>query len=141
MTLTILTFRQRMTFHSIKQILHEIKHGVRYLFQTRNTYSLGLAGTGSVGMETALDNIIEPGDRVLVPIYGMWSERVANITWRLGATPITYMIKPYGYTFTLEEIEQGIKEYKPNIVYLVNGETSTGTGYLMPRPRRSYLNI
>ena len=43
------------------------------------------SGTGSAGMETCLVNLIEPGDRVLVGLNGVFGTRLAEVARRAGA--------------------------------------------------------
>lgn len=66
------------------QIVEDIKHGLRYLFQTNNSNTLAIVGTGSLGIETVLDNLVEPGDTVLILLNGMWADRVKEIVTRLS---------------------------------------------------------
>ena len=42
----------------------------RGVFQTANRWTLLVDGTARAGIEAALASLIEPGDRVLVPIFG-----------------------------------------------------------------------
>src|SRR5258708_20833174 len=43
---------------------------LRHVFQTKNEWTFALSGTGTAGMEAALANLIEPGDKVLACIHG-----------------------------------------------------------------------
>ncbi|OXA64076.1 Serine--pyruvate aminotransferase, mitochondrial [Folsomia candida] len=109
---------------AVIKIVEDIKHGLRYLFQTNNSNTLAIVGTGSLGIETVLDNLVEPGDTVLILLNGMWADRVKEIVTRLRI-PIP-MMKPPGSIFTMEEVELEIRSKKPKIVYAVNGESSAG---------------
>lgn len=46
------------------QIMDEISEGLRYTFQTKSKYTLMVSGTGHAGMEAAIANLVEPGDKV-----------------------------------------------------------------------------
>ncbi|CAL8138964.1 unnamed protein product [Orchesella dallaii] len=107
------------------KILFDIQDGIRYVLQTKNEYTLVYHGTGVMGMSGVLDNLIEPGDKVLVGVIGFWSDVGARNAERFGANVIR-MEKPIGSRFSLREIEAGIKQHRPKILYLVNGESSTG---------------
>ncbi|CAL8138968.1 unnamed protein product [Orchesella dallaii] len=109
---------------SIK-ILFDIQDGIRYVLQTKNEYTLVYHGTGTTGMTGVLDNMIEPGEKVLVGIIGYWATVASNIAKRLGANVIQ-MEKPHGSRFSLSEIEAALKQHRPNILYLINGESTTG---------------
>ena len=47
-------------------VMNEVQQLLRFVFQTENEFTIPVSGTGSAGMEAALCNFIEPGDRVLV---------------------------------------------------------------------------
>ncbi|CAL8138976.1 unnamed protein product [Orchesella dallaii] len=107
------------------KILFDIQDGIRYVLQTKNEYTVAYHGTGTTGMSGVLDNMIEPRDKVLVCIIGYWGNVVAKIAQRFGAN-VVRMEKSHGSRFSLNEIEAGLHRHRPNILYLVNGESSTG---------------
>lgn len=47
------------------QIMDEVKAGLRTLMGTDNVLTVPMSGTGSIGMEAAFVNMVEPGDKVL----------------------------------------------------------------------------
>src|SRR5512138_406969 len=47
------------------QVYRQEQDLLRYVFQTGNEWTFALSGTGTAGMEAALVNLIEAGDRVL----------------------------------------------------------------------------
>lgn len=64
--------------------MDEIKQGIQYVFQTRNPLTLVVSGSGHCAMETALFNLLEPGDSFLVGNNGIWGMRAAEIAERIG---------------------------------------------------------
>lgn len=64
--------------------MDEIKQGIQYAFQTQNTLTLVVSGPGHCALETALCNLLEPGDAFLVGANGIWGQRAAEIGERLG---------------------------------------------------------
>ena len=64
------------------------------IFKT-NGVVLPLAGTGTLGAEVALSNIIEPGDKVLVISGGYFGDRLAEIAVNLGAA-VDILEVPWG---------------------------------------------
>lgn len=68
----------------ILQIMDDIKAGLRYVFQTNNEVTLAVSATGHGGMETAMCNLVEPGDKVLVAVNGIWGRRAMDIASRYG---------------------------------------------------------
>ncbi len=98
---------------------------LRQVFQTENDLTLAIPGTGSAGMEAAICNFIEPGDRILVPIIGFFGERLAEMALRYGAE-VERLERPWGETFDPGEIESALEKKHYKIVALVHAETSTG---------------
>nr|XP_014124315.2 serine--pyruvate aminotransferase [Zonotrichia albicollis] len=109
----------------VLQVMDEIKAGIQYAFQTRNRLSLALSGSGHCAMEAALLNLLERGDTVLVAINGIWGQRAAEIARRLGAN-VCELLKPPGQYFTPQDIEQGLVQHKPLVLFITHGESSTG---------------
>ncbi|CAH1772479.1 unnamed protein product, partial [Owenia fusiformis] len=106
------------------QIMDDVKDGLRYAFQTKNELVLAVSGTGHAAMETAACNLIEDGDVVMVCNMGLWGTRFADMAERHGAD-VRQLKKDFGQAFTLEEIEQGLKDHKPVLVFLAQSESSS----------------
>ena len=107
------------------QLMGEVQELLRYAWQTDNRLTLPMSGTGSSAMEATLANTIEPGDTVLVAVKGYFGNRLLDMAGRYRAN-VQVIEKPWGEAFSLEEIEAGIKKYKPAILAMVHAETSTG---------------
>src|SRR5512147_933715 len=58
---------------------------LRYVFQTKNSFTLPVSGTGSAGMETCFVNMLEPGDTVIVGVNGVFGTRMCDVATRGGA--------------------------------------------------------
>jgi len=107
-------------------LMDEEQSLLREVFMTKNTLTLPLSGTGSTGMEAALCNFLEPGDRVIVGCNGFFSERMCEMAARYGAT-VTRIEKPWGEVFAPDEIEDALATGGPTkMAALVHAETSTG---------------
>ena len=106
-------------------LMGEVQELLRYAWQTDNRLTLPMSGTGSSAMEATLANTVEPGDTVLVAVKGYFGNRLLDMAGRYRAN-VQVIEKPWGEAFTLEEIEAGIKKYKPAILAIVHAETSTG---------------
>ncbi len=102
---------------------------LRLVFQTQNEWTFALSGTGTSGMEAALVNLLESGDRFLAAIHGYFGERLADIATRLGAQ-VDRIVRPLGEIFTVEEIEIALKKKKYKLLAIVHAETSTGAQQL-----------
>jgi alanine-glyoxylate transaminase/serine-glyoxylate transaminase/serine-pyruvate transaminase len=107
------------------QIMNEMQQMLRQVFRTDNELTLAVSGTGSAGMETCVVNLIEPGDRMLVGVNGVFGSRIADVAARCGAA-VTVIERPYGEVFSTDEIAAAVQRVQPKVVGLVNAETSTG---------------
>ncbi|WIA13100.1 hypothetical protein OEZ85_006700 [Tetradesmus obliquus] len=107
-------------------IMDEIKEGLRYMFQTESPYTLMISGTGHAGMEAAIANLLEPGEKIIVGVNGIWGERVADLAERYQGDVIQLKADP-GNTFSIAELKAAVAQHKPAILFLVQGESSTGT--------------
>src|SRR5512147_1651618 len=102
---------------------------LRYVFQTKNNWTFALSGTGTAGMESALANLIEPGDQVLACIHGYFGGRLAEIAERQGAS-VDRIERPLGEIFEVAEIEAALQKKKYKLLTVVHAETSTGAEQL-----------
>jgi alanine-glyoxylate transaminase/serine-glyoxylate transaminase/serine-pyruvate transaminase len=107
-------------------ILNGIRDQLQAVFQTRNKLTLAVSGTGSAGMETCVVNLIEPGDRMLVCVNGVFGQRMKDVAERAGARVTTTQV-PWGRVFDPYHIEDAFDCCGPfKVVGLVQAETSTG---------------
>jgi len=107
------------------KLMDEIQALLRYVFQTENFLTIPVSGTGSAAMETAVVNMVEPGERALICINGYFGARIAEMAQRYGAEVRT-INKAWGEVFSPEEIEQALHEFPARVVAIVQAETSTG---------------
>ncbi|KAK9822746.1 hypothetical protein WJX74_003394 [Apatococcus lobatus] len=106
-------------------LMDEIKAGLQYAFQTESKYTLLISGTGHAGMELCLANMLEPGQKVIIGNNGIWGERCADMAKRYEANVIELKCPP-GQSFTFEEVKKAVEEHKPALLFLCQGESSTG---------------
>ncbi|UOQ43698.1 alanine--glyoxylate aminotransferase family protein [Halobacillus salinarum] len=107
------------------KIMNEVMEMLRHIFQTKNKWAFPVDGTSRSGMEALLCSIIEPGDKILVPIFGRFGYLLTEICERHGAEVHT-MECTWGDVFDPADVIKEIKRVHPKIVALVHGETSTG---------------
>jgi (S)-ureidoglycine-glyoxylate aminotransferase len=107
-----------------RQYMREVSELYRGVFQTANRWTLLIDGTARSAIEAALASLIEPGDRVLVPIFGRFGHLKVEIARRFGAEVIP-METRWGSVFPPESLEQKIQAEKPKIVAISHGDTST----------------
>jgi (S)-ureidoglycine-glyoxylate aminotransferase len=96
----------------------------RGVFRTGNAATLVIDGTSRAGIEAAFVSLIEPGDRVLVPIFGRFGHLLREIAERCGADVHVREVE-WGTVFTPAQIERAIEETKPKLLAVVHGDTST----------------
>src|SRR6185503_1291459 len=107
-----------------RQYMKEASELYRGVFQTRNRWTLLVDGSARAAIEAALVSLIEPGDRVLVPVFGRFGHLKVEIARRCGAQVIP-MEAQWGTVFRPEQLETVIKKEKPKIVAVSHGDTST----------------
>jgi len=106
-------------------MMNETMEMLRKLFRTANRQAYPVDGTSRAGLEAVLAGVIEPGDRVLVPICGRFGHLLHEIAERYGAEVVA-IEREWGTAFDPEEIIRAIRLHRPKAVALVHGETSTG---------------
>ncbi len=99
---------------------------LREVFQTSNQVTLATPGTGTSGMEAAVMNLVEPGDRVVVGVCGYFGERIAQMAERAGGV-VTRVASPWGQPADASAVEAAVRSTgNVKLVAIVHAETSTG---------------
>jgi alanine-glyoxylate transaminase / serine-glyoxylate transaminase / serine-pyruvate transaminase len=106
-------------------VMDEIQSLLRYVWQTNNPHTIAVSGTGTAAMEGTLANAIERNDVVLIGVAGYFGNRLVDMAGRYGAD-VRSIAKPWGQTFSLDELAEAMQTHKPRILALVHAETSTG---------------
>ncbi|MEE8385460.1 MAG: alanine--glyoxylate aminotransferase family protein [Dehalococcoidia bacterium] len=108
------------------QLLDDTQRPLRTIFRTGNDLTIAISGTGSAGMEAAIYNILEPGDRALVCISGFFGTRMAEMARRCGADVATVETE-WGHIIEPDQVEAALRAQPgTKVVTIVQGETSTG---------------
>jgi alanine-glyoxylate transaminase/serine-glyoxylate transaminase/serine-pyruvate transaminase len=108
-------------------ILDEVSDLLRQVFRTEGL-SFAVSGSGSAGMEAAMVNLVEPGDRAIVGVAGFFAERMAEMGRRARAEVVP-VEAPWGRAVNPADVERAMDEYPDvKVVALVHAETSTGVG-------------
>src|SRR5437763_5256842 len=106
-------------------LMDETQALLRYVFRTENRLTMAVSGTGSAGMEAVVVNLIEPGDKMLVCVNGVFGGRMVDVAGRAGAV-VTAIERPFGQVFDPDEVRAAIERVGPKLVGSVHAETSTG---------------
>jgi len=109
---------------AMTEYMNETMELYRGVFRTANEATLLVDGTSRAGIEAALVSLLEPGDRVLVPVFGRFGHLLREIAERSGAE-VHVIEREWGTVFTAAELEAAIADVKPKLVAIVHGDTST----------------
>ena len=107
-------------------IMDEVGERLRYCFQTQNALTFVLSAPGSIGMEASFVNLLEPGDKVIICINGVFGGRMRDICERVGAEVIA-IENDWGTPVDLDDLRQTLDAHSDvTAVAFVHAETSTG---------------
>ncbi len=84
-----------------------------------------IAGSGTLAMDIAASNLIEPGDRALVVSTGYFSDRMAAILERYGAA-VTVLRAEAGDVVVFDRVEAELARVQPKVLTMTHVDTSTG---------------
>ncbi len=108
------------------KIMNSAMDLLRFVFETKNQTTFPVSGTGSAGMEAALVNMVEPGDKVLVGVNGVFGQRMVDVASRCGAEVLEVNAK-WGRPVDPDELKKTLSAHAGvKLVGIVHAETSTG---------------
>lgn len=107
-------------------IMDEVCEMLRQVFQTKNSLTFPVSGTGMAGMECIATNLLERGDEAIVCVNGVFGGRMKDVMERCGAT-VHAVEAAWGDVITLDQIIAALDQHpKAKLVAIVHAETSTG---------------
>ncbi|MBT1449541.1 alanine--glyoxylate aminotransferase family protein [Glaciecola sp. XM2] len=107
-------------------LMDETKTLLQEVFCTQNSLTMPLSAPGSAGMEAMFVNLLEPGDKVIVCVNGVFGGRMKENAIRVGARVVT-IEDPWGEQTKPEKLEKALKDNPDTkAVAFVHAETSTG---------------
>ena len=107
-------------------MMDEVKEMLKYAFVTENELTMPISAPGSAGMEACFANLVEPGDKVIVCINGVFGSRMKENVTRVGGQAII-IEDDWGRPVDPKKVEQClIDNPDTKIVAFVHAETSTG---------------
>ena len=111
---------------SFIEMMDEVKEMLKYAFVTENELTMPISAPGSAGMEACFANLVEPGDKVIVCINGVFGSRMKENVTRVGGQAII-IEDDWGRPVDPKKVEQClIDNPDTKIVAFVHAETSTG---------------
>jgi aspartate aminotransferase-like enzyme len=108
-----------------RALYKSLTENMEYLFQTEgDVYALTVSGTG--GIECVVGNAVNPGDKIVTPVFGLFSERLKEAIARRGGIPVELPLR-WGIAPTADQIRQIVENEKDvKAIAVVYNETSTG---------------
>ena len=107
-------------------MMDEVKEMLKYAFKTENALTMPISAPGSAGMEACFVNLVEPGDKVIVCINGVFGLRMKENVTRFGGE-LVVVEDDWGTAVSPEKLEQALVDNPDaKIVAFVHAETSTG---------------
>jgi len=108
-----------------KALLPELESGLKWAFQTENDMLI-FPASGTGGLESAVANLLSPGERVLAVTIGAFGDRFADLAEAFGAEVIRYAL-PWGEAADAQDLDDLLsKEPDVATVLITHNETSTG---------------
>jgi (S)-ureidoglycine-glyoxylate aminotransferase len=98
----------------------------RAVFQTANVCTLAVPGASRAGIEAVVASLVEPGERVLVGVYGHFGELLCTLAARHGAMVERVEAMEWGRPVRPEDIVASVRHNPPKLVAIVHADTSTG---------------
>ena len=108
-----------------KALLPELESGLKWAFQTKNDMLI-FPASGTGGLESAVANLVSPGERIVVVTIGAFGDRFADLAEAFGAQVIRYAL-PWGEAADPQDLDDLLgKEPEVATVLITHNETSTG---------------
>jgi alanine-glyoxylate transaminase/serine-glyoxylate transaminase/serine-pyruvate transaminase len=98
---------------------------LRTLFDAPASQPIICAGSGTLALEIALANLVEPGDRVLILESGVFGGRFRTIGEHNGAD-IRVESAPLGQAIDVDQVRRAIDSFRPKVMTITHVDTSTG---------------
>jgi len=106
------------------KIFKEALNDLKKVFMTSNEVFV-IAGSGTLALEMAIANLIEPGDKVLNTVSGYFGEYFVKISKVHGALP-RVLETPWSKSIKPEDVKNALRKDDYKAVTITHVETSTG---------------
>lgn len=109
------------------RFMEETKTLLKTILHTENRMTFPVSAPGSVGMETCFVNLVEPEDRVVICVNGVFGQRMVENVKRNRGIPLVLNFT-WGEAVDAARLQSFLKEQQGEIkaVAFVHAETSTG---------------
>src|ERR1051326_8230470 len=107
------------------ELLADVTAGAKRVFETGNDL-LVLTASGSGGLESAIANLVSPGDEVVAALCGNFGERFAGMAAAYGAQ-VVRLEAEWGEPVEPADLAEGLASHAAaRVVLLTHNETPTG---------------
>jgi aspartate aminotransferase-like enzyme len=106
-------------------LMREVTDRLKALYRTDSADVLLMTSSGTGGLESAVQNVFSPGDEVLVPLAGFFSERFKALAESQGLVVRT-IDEGWGTRIDPAKVADALAEHPVKAVLLTHSETSTG---------------
>jgi aspartate aminotransferase-like enzyme len=106
------------------EVFRETLDNLKKVFMTQGE-TFVLAGSGTLAMEVAVANLVEPGDKVLSLVSGIFGQRFVEIASYHKAVPVVKEV-PLGKAVTPTVVKETLEKDEYKVVTVVHVDTSAG---------------
>jgi len=108
------------------ELYTDVVDKTQQVFETQNDIvALSASGTGAV--EASVVNLVKKGDKIIIPVNGEFSRRLAQLIEGQGGNVVKLQTPP-GQNSTFDQVKEAFDNNKDvKAFYVVHNETSTGT--------------
>ena len=110
------------------KIMGDTRDKLKQLFQAQEAEFFILSGSGTLGMDMAISNVVEPDDLILTLTSGYFGERFVEVVKRHHGEPIVLPSRDWNEPVSPVEVQRVLDDSPKPIkaVTVVHNETSTG---------------
>jgi aspartate aminotransferase-like enzyme len=106
-------------------LMRDVTGRLKELYRTRTADVLLMTSSGTGGLESAVQNLLSPGDEVVVPLAGFFAERWRDLAVAHGLTVRT-VDHEWGTRVDPSRVAEELAARPTKAVLLTQSETSTG---------------
>src|SRR5512132_3036905 len=106
-------------------LMRDVTARLKELYRTEAADVLLMTSSGTGGLESAIQNLFSPGDEVLVPLAGFFSERWTKLAEAHGLV-VRKVEYDWGRRIVPGEVAVALAEHPVKAVLFTHSETSTG---------------
>jgi aspartate aminotransferase-like enzyme len=106
-------------------LMRDVTARLKELYRTDRADVLLMTSSGTGGLESAIQNVLSPGDEVFVPLAGFFSERWSKLAESHGLV-VRSVEYEWGRRIDPADVAAALAEHAVKAVLLTHSETSTG---------------